>query len=83
MTYYLKRFEPIEPNYDHYKKIFFTTGNIIEGQLYQICIRQEVGTCSIAYSVNQGLDFVFQHFFNDKIEHQFCQIAKCQMASFV
>jgi len=29
------------------------TGNIIEGQLYQICIRQEVGTCSIAYSVKQ------------------------------
>merc|ERR1711971_120484 len=29
------------------------TGNIIEGQLYQICIRQEVGTCSIAYTPRQ------------------------------
>ena len=37
-----------------YQKLIFTTGNIIEGQLYQICIRQEVGTCSIAYSVKQG-----------------------------
>ena len=44
-----------------YQNFIFTTGNIIEGQLYQVCIRQEVGTCSIAYTPRQG--FVFLIFF--------------------
>jgi len=29
------------------------TGTLIQAQLYQICIRQEEGSCSIAYSVRQ------------------------------
>ena len=29
------------------------TGQIIQAQLYQICIRQEEGSCSIAYTTRQ------------------------------
>ena len=30
-----------------------TTGQFIQAQLYQICIRQEEGSCSIAYTTRQ------------------------------
>ena len=34
-------------------KNFLPTGQFIQAQLYQICIRQEEGSCSIAYSTRQ------------------------------
>jgi len=33
-------------------------GNIIQGQLYSICIRQEEGSCSISYSTRQAMQGV-------------------------
>ena len=34
-------------------KNFLPTGQFIQAQLYQICIRQEEGSCSIAYTTRQ------------------------------